>query len=496
MSEIDYLNTGIRKVLIEDLKSPENEERKKLSVKQFEIFKDRALYFVREYLKSFYSQDTINEMPLIGSINLAKRVVTKEAGLYVNQPKRTFTGLSDEQAMQVEQLYAKLKVNTVMLKANQMFKDQDQTHVQVCLMNGALKIRNLWQHQLDAVPSPMDPESADGYILTGYDKSMYLPRMVSSSDNMNQKIADADDYKERMKRIAFWSDEHNFITDDKGNILSEDTSNPLMLMPFVDISADKDYEYFSRTGESLTDSTIQFNAMMSDLFMMVRMQTFGQAWFKGSEEMIPQNIQIGPNRVLKLPINPDRPTDTDFGFANANADIPGAIQAIESFLSAFLSSRGLDPAIVNTKGNSKTYSSGIERLLAAIEMFEPSKSDADIMKDAEKKLYKIIVRYVNTYANTEFLPNFPISSIPEDSDVEIDFVKPEVVQSEEEKLTSIRSRLELGLIDDIDAIAKDRGITREAAEEIYEKIRPRPMSQQQEREELEDVESESDGDRT
>jgi hypothetical protein len=106
-----------------------------------------------------------------------------------------------------------------------------------------------------------------------------------------------------------------------------------------------------------------------------------------------------------------------------------------------------------------------------IEMFEPSKSDADVFKDAEKKLYKIIVRYVNTYANTEFLPNFEISSIPEDSDVEVDYVKPEVVQSEEEKLASIKQRLELGLIDDTDAIAQDRGISREAAEAIEERMK-------------------------
>jgi hypothetical protein len=478
MSEIDYLNSQIRKSLVADLKNNENEQRKKTSVKQFEIFKDRALYFVKEYLKGFYAQDTINEMPLIGSINLAKRVVTKEAGLYVNAPTRTFVGLTEDQAQAMHKVYADLKVNTAMLKANQMFKDQDQTHVQVCLMNGALKIRNLWQHQLDVVPAPSDPENADAYMITGFDKSMYLPRMVSTADNVNQKIGDPDDYKERMKRIAFWSDEDNFITDERGNIISEDTANPLGMLPFVDISQDKDSEYFSRTGESLTDSTIQFNAMMSDLFMMVRMQTFGQAWFKGSEEMIPTNIQIGPNRVLKLPINPDRPTDTDFGFANANADIPGAIQAIESFLSAFLSSRGLDPSIVNTKGNSKSFSSGIERLLAMIEMFEPSKSDADLFADAEKGLYKIIVRYINTYANTAFLPNFPIVSVPETSTVEVQYSKPEVVQSEQEKLTSIKQRLELGLIDDIDAIAQDRGISREAAEEIYEVIRPKAMARE------------------
>ena len=84
MSEIDYTNSTLLKSIVQETDSLENKTRKEISKKQFEIFKDRAAHFVKEYLRAAYTTETVNEMPIIGSINLAKRVVSKEAALYIN----------------------------------------------------------------------------------------------------------------------------------------------------------------------------------------------------------------------------------------------------------------------------------------------------------------------------------------------------------------------------------------------------------------------------
>jgi hypothetical protein len=146
-----------------------------------------------------------------------------------------------------------MEVNTYMRRENQFFKLQDQTALQVKLVNGKLKVINLMGHKYDAVPNPEDVEVADCYILTGFDRLMWAPRLDQFSDSRNEVIADSDDYKSATESIAWWSPQFNFITDKEGNITSEDSVNPLgSVMPFVDIAGCKDNELFALAHPSLT----------------------------------------------------------------------------------------------------------------------------------------------------------------------------------------------------------------------------------------------------
>jgi hypothetical protein len=475
---LDLLNGINRKMILDEIKGDENEQRKSVSYSQYEIYKDKILPHVKTNLGAYYSHETMLEMPIIATINLARRIVHQEAGVYKNPPKRIFTGVSPEVSVQLEKIYQDMTVNHRMMKANVFYKLQDQAHVYVRLINGKLKIANLMNHQLDAVPNAVDSEIADAYLISGYDVSLndknsafdkgldqaYGGRLYS--DNLNQKIADADDKKSSSERYAVWSKDLNFIMDGKGNIVSgQDPMNPIMEIPVVDISQDKDHNYWAQIGTALTDFTIQFNSAMTDLNQIVRMQGFAQAWYKGASDMIPENLQVGTNLVLKLAVNPNNPVDTDFGFANPNPDIAGSISYLESLLSAFLTSRGLDARLVSTKGDSVKYASGLERLLAMIELFEPSKQDFDVFKKAEKNLFKIIKAYINTYAGTDLL-SYDISMIPDDADVEVVFHEPQSVITETEKLDLISRRLELGLINRVEAVAADRNISIQEAEKL------------------------------
>jgi hypothetical protein len=483
MQERDYTNASLRESIMDGINSLENKEAKSLSLNQFEIYQDRLLPFVRKYLESFFNQKTVQEMPLISSINLARRIVKQEARIYVDKPKREFVNVSEEQSMALEKLYRDIGMDAAMLKLNELYKLQNnQIHAYVTISNRKLKVKALMRHQVDAVPKASDPEAADAYVISGFDKFQYnasyqneteqLGRTLDRTyrDGVNQLTGDGDDYKGGLNRFALWSELQNFVTDADGNILTEDTTNPLGVIPVVEIAQMKDSEYWIRGGSALTDFTIQFNAAYSDLGFVVRMQGFSMAIITAPESVMPQSVQIGPQYILRLPVDPGNPVTPTFSYANPNSDITGSISYIEALLSSFLTSRGLDPRLVNQKGNSVQYSSGLERLLAMIESFAPSKSDYDVFKVAEKELFKVIKAYINTYSGTDLL-EYNIGQIPEDADVMVTYAEPQLIQTEAERLANIQTLVELGAMAEVEKIEKARNVSPEKAKEILTMVR-------------------------
>lgn len=469
---LNLLNPNIRKQIIEESNGTENVERKKVSFGQYEIYRDRIYQQVKNYLSGFYSKQTIENTPIVASVNLARRIVNKEASLYVREPKREFKNVTPDQAEILDQVFSDMKINTVMNKLNQYYKLQDQTHLYIAPRNGILKLMPLLAHQLDVVPSSEDQEIGEVYCLTGFNRTMANTKVTNYGDGMNQLIADEDDYQTANEAIAVWSPLFNFVMDKEGNIYQSDSyDNPIGgVVPFVDIFSTKDGEYWVRSGASITDFTIQYNASLTDLGNIVRMQGFGQAWLKAPSNLIPENIQVGPNFILRLPIDPNNPTPTDFGYANANPDLSGSLAYIEGLLSSFLTSRGVDPKLVNAKYESVKYSSGVERLLAMVEQFEATEQDTELFEDVENKILKIVIAYLETYAGTPVLPNYPKMIFPKEAYVEVEYTKPTDVQSKAEKLSDIQHRLELGLISQVEAIAEDRDISIDEAQLVYDQI--------------------------
>lgn len=468
MVMINYLNKATIKNVISEIGSEENKKRKSKSLADYDIFKDNLGPYVKKYLEGMYSSETVREMPIIASINLARRSVIQEASIYNEPPKRTFTGLSEEQEAVVRQVYADMQIDKILHKSNQYYKLQHQGHIQIIPFGGKLSARVLLNHHLDVVPSPMNPEMADAYIINGFDKSQSVLK-EQDSDTINQSIGDKDDYKKNLLRFAFWSDQFNFIADQDGNILSgEDTSNSLEMMPFVEIAPDKDFEYWVTGGASVVDFTIQFNGALSDLGHIVRMQGFAQAWMKGPANLIPENIQIGPNFVLKLPVDPNNPVDTDFGYSNPSPDLGGSIQYVEMLLANFLSSRGLDPKLVSGKGEAEKFSSGIERLLSMISKFEASRSDLTTYEHVEKKIFKIVAQYLNKMSGS--ILDYRVAPIPEDASVSVEFKKPEMIKTDADKLDLVQRKREMGLMSRVDAIMEVYGLDKESALEKIKEI--------------------------
>jgi len=183
---------------------------------------------------------------------------------------------------------------------------------------------------------------------------------------------------------------------------------------------------------------------------------------------------VGPTYVLKLASDPSgQGQDMDFGFASPSADIAGALEHINSLISLFLTSNGVDPKTVSSSGESSNYASGVERLLALFQKFEASREDFELYKGVEKQLFVIMTAWLDVLKDTDMLDDrFTLKGNVDfkNIDMHVEFNKPQSVMSEQDKLVVIEKRRDLGLSSRVLDLMELKDMDREAAEALIAEI--------------------------
>ena len=361
-------------------------------------------------------------------------------------------------------------------------------------------------HQVDAIVDYDDPEKAAGYIISTFDRTDYIqqyydkkqidvatgdrPRSVrsSASENENQELADDYQFKKYVEKYIVWSPEYNFMMNGFGEVIDPETgeasndidiTSPLAgegIMPFFEVSKDKDFEYFVRPSNSLTDFTIEFNALQSDLHTNIKLNGYAVGVLKAPSELQPQNQIIGASMLLKLPTDdPDKVVDFDFVSPSSNiGEISGAV---DQFLNYFITSQGLDADVINSQGSSTTYTSGLDRFIATVNKMEAHQDDYDRYKNVEQQIYDIVKAWLRALEGTNLLDNkYRVGSVSDASEVAIEYYKPEMIQTESEMLANFQTKIDLGVMSKVDALMQLKGIEdREQAKELLEEIKEENM---------------------
>ena len=458
---------------------------------------DNFYQYVKEYLEGKLDYDTVKEMHIFANINLQRRVSKAESSIYKKEPMRDFF-IGDKESEDIELIYEDMDVNTCLKRANEAYKYQDQCCIQIYPEENKLKPRVLLPHHYDVIPSHKDPEKAFAYIISNFDNTTRdkIRRDDNSTgfsqgdkyrDMTNQAIADYDDPKLKHERYYVWTDELNFVMNGRGEILDKETQqvlesfidndpnimSPLAefgCLPFVDISKAKDFEYWVRSGDSLYDATIMYNVILTSEYQTVEMQGHAQPYYKGDAEHMPENIRVGVDKMIFIPVNPNNEVSSEFGFANTGADLGGVREFRESFLSAFLSSRGLDTSIISGSPTTSTASSGIEKLLQMIEKFEASQEDFSMFAKVENRMLEIISCWIASYRGERFNGELLLSDIyqvqfsdPSDVTLSLEYAKPEIIKTDMELLDIAQKEIEMGLSSRVHALMEYRNLTMEQA---------------------------------
>ena len=504
MSSELILDLEYRHHVIEEIESDENVKRKQESLKRFEIDKDRLEPYVYNILQKDLSHETVEQMRVMSSINLAPRITTEKSSVYKTPPKRTFINSDDKTDELLTNLYHFGKVNKQLKLANRYLNLQDQCSVQVIPKDGILKVKVLQPHHFDVIPSRMDPEKAEVYILSQYDKNRLFDRVDNQSnftpqpsavefrdrDRLNQNIADEGDWQSRRGFYVWWSDELHFMTDHKANIINPQTGepfpngtsmndvmklieNPIQKLPFVDVKEDTDFEYWQRFGNSTVDFAIQMALILSDTAEVNRLQGFAQPIISAVEP--PVDMKVGANTLLylKKTKGADQSEQPNFEFASPNPDLNGSIDVIRTFLSLFQTAQGVDPSTVTADGKQGAeFQSGIDRLLSNIEKFESSQDQFDLFKEVEGKIFELFRDWLNAFAGVteNRLIDELTGIIPEDVDLTVEYKKPTDNISAKDKYDLNIRKVEDGAMSMLELIMDDRDVTEDEAREILEKI--------------------------
>ncbi len=469
---MNFLDITVRKAIIDEIEGPENKARKAESLRRYEIYRERQAPYVIKKLKEEFSTQTVNEMRKITSINICPRIVNDLASIYKSEPERTYgPDLSETQQDQVKEVMKDCRLDVKLKRANQIYKLQDQCTIHVVPRSESVQVIPLHPHQYDVVPDPEDPEKALAYIISTFDKSQDTS-ISTGSDTTDQKIADQDDYKARLKRYVFWTPEFNFVCNKDGEFTQEPLANAIGKLPFVDVAPDdKDFEYWIRYGTNIVDFSIDFAVLLSDTANINRLQGYSQAVLVSKE--IPKNFIVGPHNVLHLPQTEDGQKDPSFSFMTPQPDMQASLDLLEMYMRLFLTTRGMDPKTMSGRGDGKNFTSAIERLLSMIEKFEASKNDFDVFRRVEADVFELLKLWINIHFGTTGSPLkdvLKLSKIPEDATVDVKFAEPNFIQTQTEVEDSVIKQLDKSLMSKVEAIAKLRGVDEDKAEEILAKI--------------------------
>ena len=489
-----FLDNEFRSHVIKQINNEENKERKRGSLKAFEVYKKRQEKFIILKLEEEFNKQSIKDMRKILSINMSRRIVNELASVYNSEPSRTYNTENEDERQRIEEMYALGQVNAKMKRANQYYRLANQCFMYVRPKDNIIDSKIYMPHHIDVVPDPRNPEKALAYVISVFSKFNYLQQVDAEdfenkggflreeprTSNSNETIADNADYMDKVGHYIWWTEDYHFMTDAKGNIIDPDTMdvrgfnvsedlNPIApTLPFIDVAeSDKDDEFFVREGYAITDFAIDMSAIISDITNTSRLQGYAQAVITAPQA--PENLLVGPNHIIWLKQNPKQPEITPkFEFVTPSPDLDGSLKIIEFLFEMFLSQEGLD---VKQIKNSVQYSSGFEKLLAMIDQMQATANDYIVFKNVEREYFSISKEWMNVM--NEVSPNDEQAlveelrgGISEDTTMSIKFNKPESIQTEEEKETSVIRRLESGLMTKTEAIAELREMTLEEAEDV------------------------------
>lgn len=448
--------------LRESYEDQQSLERKRRSEEQLDIYTGVIEPYVREQLKKFYVNN--DDFITLSFANICKKVVNQSAKLYSKEPVRKFLNCTETQVEYLSKIYQQMGIDSIMLKLNQIYKLSSQAHLQVTPTIGQMGLKTIgasviYNNNLDIVSSPVDPEAAEAYGLSA--KQVRYFRIDPEGED---ELVDANGDDSVM---TVWSHEYNFIMNLKGQILSNNIENPLGIIPILEVSGEKYGGYWKTAVESSADFTVQLNASMSDAGQAKRFQGMPVGWAKGDEEQLKTDFQFGPNKLFKLPRSHGG-QDMEIGFTNPNVNLDALLNFDSALLSLFLTCSDVDPNLINAKGNKLSFTSGYERFLAMIDAFKPSEDDISLFRKAENRLVKIISKYINLYGGAEGFELENVGAIPDEVEVSIEYQKPEQIMTRPEMLDTLRLELELGLITQLEAVAKYRGISLDEARKFLD----------------------------
>lgn len=504
-NEDELLDPAIRKKIIEEINGGENKNRKNRSFKGYEVYKDKSNVFVVDKMLQLFDRSTVTEMGYsISNLSILRKIIDKLARVYSLGVERT---ARDEKGDENKELTEKvnkiskiLGIDTQMKKLNRLLKLQKNmadyikpTKVSKRL-DGldvyTLKVQPTAPFLYDAVENGNDCEKPLAYIFSHYKPQFMIANTVLTNqaiathqvvtyepfggNNKDELIADTPEDSEDIPKDQYiwWTNKYHFTTDCEGDIVSNDGNlNPINEMPITNFALDQDGQFWAKGGDDLVDGSVLVNCMISHTMHIGVTQGYGQFYATGKN--IPSSMKLGPNKGIKIEVESKEDPIPQVGFLSANPPLAELRGLIEMYVALILTTNNLSTSGVAVQlGNQQNPASGVALMIDKAESMEDVHDQAQIFKDKEPEMWRIIAKWMQLYAKTDQLvPELKELILPEDIRVEVKFPDPKPIFSEKEKLEAMKLRDELGISSKLDLIKIDNpDLTDEQAEDKLKEI--------------------------
>jgi hypothetical protein len=459
------------KQIIAEINGEAEKTRRTAYLKRHRIYKDGGRSFLIEQLRREFGPESIPEMRLC-PINLLKKICDKKAGLFKKAPSR-YAQLPSDQAL-IDFYVNELKLNDVMLKWDRYLELFSNAPAYVMpKQNGKLCLYILPAYNYSVAPDEFDQTKAKYWILNSFveegevnpDSDLPSATGVQSYNRILQNKSagdqvDSNEHPEIKRNYIFWSDEEHFLCDSEGNPIipqgidpSIATLNPLGVAPFVNLTKDRDNEFWAMYGDDMIDLTMALQLGFSDLLTISKQQGWGQMVIKSIEE--PKNSVIGLNKIVWLKQQPDSGLpQPEMQYVQNNPPIEEYKNLLLDILGLLLSTNSLDPKSIGGTLSGRDFTSGFHALISMSDTLEDIQAKQSKFATAESELWQVIAKYHNYLYENGALDEDAAALGMFSQDLEVNIVFPSIrpMESNKEKLDDIERMLALGLITKIDAI--------------------------------------------
>lgn len=501
-SENDVLKLEFRQKVIKEIQAAENVDRKRDSLKRYEIYKDKIKKYVVEALATEgLKPSTIAQMSnRAANIAICRKVINKLARTYSGGVSRETSGNSQGQKAQVDDLARLLCFDEKMRKGDRYRELQKNMLFQIVPegvgdpesgepMLYKLSMRTLLPWHYDVIEDSRDREIARCVILSdqlkGNRSESYAtenaagihsnrPLALVDGNGQDEIIADTPVDAGNARVFVWWTSNYHFSTDEAGRILpsgdNPDHVNPIGMLPFVNNAEDQDGQFWAQGGDDLIDGTVLVNKLITDMNFIAYNQGWGQMVISGKN--LKNKFEIGPNNAIILEHEAEDPEPKVYN-VSASPPLDQWMHMIEQYVALLLTTNNLSPANVSMKLDANNFPSGIGLLIEMSEATDDVSDKQKAYKDIERDIWEIVKRWQNLLLDAgELTPEFAeIGAMPADLEVNIKFNDLKPVITEKEKLETLKMRKDLGINEMVDLIMIDNpGLTREEAEKKLLKI--------------------------
>ncbi len=501
--EANLADATERQRIITEISTTAAQMRKAEHKKREEVYKDRTKEYALRLIRKEMENTTVAEMEnRCPNVSIVKKIINKKARVYKNPPSRIVQvekGVSAKKAKKpniMSRLVSKIK-NAVgagepAVPPEQKILDDiaDKTGLDAFMKKVNRKLE--LHRNILVMPLPVKCNEAGAENLFDIELMVYTPRqydvvcdaetglrpiaLIFSYETQSEADAGSQTYRSATgfnqaipgpsndkantsnKRFVWWSNKFHFTTNDKGEILPNESpeeliegtpANPIKTLPGVTLSKDQDGNYWAEGGEDLVDNAILIVLLLADLFYIAKFQGMGILFLTGKDPK--KNINIGPGRVVGMAWDGEEgEPEPKLSVVNANPPIQDHLSMIEELIALTLTTNDLEPGDVSGKLESaKHAASGIQEIIQRSEISTAIEDEEEIFKNKEPEIIGIILKWMRLYGAGNLLSDkFAEIKVPQTDeaiDYNLKFDPPSLVVNEKEHVDTLGAKQKTAL---------------------------------------------------